>query len=92
MRTLLSFLVLTEVFEQNAIPAIPFLLILLVGSPFFITLAIIKRIIDPPLPEDPVSEAEAADLALLKKVRKGLAPNDDAANEAFQRVTFGCYR
>jgi len=92
MRLLLSFLVFTEVFEQNAIPAIPFLLILLVGSPFFITFAIIKRIIDPPLPEAPVSEAEAADLELLKKVRKGLAPNDDLANEAFQRVTFGCYR
>lgn len=92
MRNLLSLLVLTEVFEQNAIPVIPFLLILLVGSPFFITIAIIKHVIDPPLPEVPVSEAEAADLALLEAVRRGQAPNDDLANEAFQRVTFGCYR
>ena len=89
MRNFFSMLLFVEVFEQNAIPAIPFLLILLVGSPFFITMAIIKWRLDPPRNKFP---EELADEELLKAVRRGkIAPDADGVKAAEQRMYTGYY-
>lgn len=89
MRNLFSMLLFVEVFEQNAIPALPFLLILLVGSPFFITMAIIKWRLDPPRNKFP---EEVADEELLKAVRRGkIAPDADGVKAAEQRMYTGYY-
>lgn len=89
MRNLFSTLLFVEVFEQNAIPAIPFLLILLVGSPFFITMAVIQRCANPPRKKFP---EELADEALLKKVRRGkIATDADGVKAAEQRIYTGYY-
>lgn len=91
MRNLLSFLVLTEVFEQNTIPVIPFLLILLVCSPYLLVAALVKKIFWPEVKRPKFSE-EIADEELLEKVRKGLAkPDSYEVREAEQRMYFGYY-
>lgn len=91
MRNLLSFLVLTEVFEQNAIPVIPFLMILLVCSPYLLAAALIKKIFWPEV-KRPKFPEELADEALLEKVRKRLVPADSyEVREAEQRMYFGYY-
>ena len=89
MKNLLSLLVLTEVFEQNAIPVIPYLLILLTLSPIAIVYLIARRFLDPP--RKPCA-AEIADQELLDQVRRGKAdPKSWEVKEAEQRVYFGYY-
>ena len=89
MRNFFSMLLFVEVFEQNAIPAIPFLLILLVGSPFFIAMAVIKWRLNPPRNKFP---EELADEELLKAVRRGkIDPGADGVKAAEQRIYTGYY-
>lgn len=91
MRNLLSFLVLTEVFEQNAIPVIPFLLLLLVCSPYLLAAALVKKIFWPET-KRPKFPEEIEDEALLEQVRKGLVSADRRdVREAEQRVYFSYY-
>jgi hypothetical protein len=91
MRNLLSFLVLTEVFEQNTIPVIPFLMILLVCSPYLLAAALVKKIFWPEVKRAKFPE-EIADEALLESVRKGMVPADSyEVRQAEQRVYFSYY-
>ena len=70
MRTnsLLGFLLLQEIFDNSSIPAVPFLAILAVLTPFILVGAGIKRLIVKPRAKFP---EEIADEALVDRYRKG---------------------
>lgn len=91
MKNVLSLILFTEVFEQQAIPVIPFLCLLLVGSPFLIIGAMIKHFVAPE-EERPKYPQEIADEELLAKVRRGkVAPDAPGVDLAENRVYFGYY-
>ena len=91
MKDLLSLLLFTEDFEQQAIPVLPFLCILLVLSPFLVIGGVIKHYVCPDKERDKYPQ-EIADEELLKQVRQGKIKADaPGVAEAENRVYFGYY-
>ena len=83
MKNLLSLVLFQEVFENRAIPALPFLCILLVFSPIFVTYGVVKLIKN----QRVMSPEEIADRELLSQVRKGkVDPTSYSVKLAEQRV------